>query len=192
MRVIIALLFILMTTSAVRAQIPGKFESKFEAALFFVLDMENGYVNDPSDPGGPTNLGISLTTLRKHKIDINKDGEIDIKDVKELTLGDVVPIYRNFYWNALRLDEYNLYEAVVLFDTAVHTGVSRTRKWIHMARFSDNKNNDILTLRVRHYMNLINRNPSLRKFQTGWVMRVVELKKYVDYLKNSDIEIVNP
>ena len=35
----------------------------FEACLKFVLQFEGGFVNNPKDPGGPTNLGVTQATL---------------------------------------------------------------------------------------------------------------------------------
>ena len=37
----------------------------FETALAHVLEMEGGYTDDPYDPGGPTNKGITLTEFAK-------------------------------------------------------------------------------------------------------------------------------
>ena len=39
-------------------------DSIFERALAHVLEMEGGYDEDPYDPGGPTNLGITLCRVR--------------------------------------------------------------------------------------------------------------------------------
>ena len=34
-----------------------------DACLDFVFEREGGYVDDPDDPGGATNMGITLATL---------------------------------------------------------------------------------------------------------------------------------
>ena len=44
-------------------------ELLFQRCVLFVLNEEGGYVNDPADPGGETNFGISM---RAHP-------EVDIK-----------------------------------------------------------------------------------------------------------------
>ena len=38
-------------------------EQNFGACLDFVFEREGGYVDDPHDPGGATNMGITLATL---------------------------------------------------------------------------------------------------------------------------------
>ena len=37
----------------------------FSICVAFTLNSEGGYVNNPADPGGATNLGITLTTYRE-------------------------------------------------------------------------------------------------------------------------------
>ena len=41
-------------------------EATFPRALAAVLQHEGGYVDDPLDPGGATNQGITLTTFRSY------------------------------------------------------------------------------------------------------------------------------
>ena len=35
----------------------------FDDCLKFTLQFEGGFVNNPKDPGGPTNLGVTQATL---------------------------------------------------------------------------------------------------------------------------------
>ncbi len=58
-----------------------------------LLRREGGYVNDPSDPGGPTNFGITIHTLsavRGHKATAS--------EVKALTRDEAEQIYRTQYY----------------------------------------------------------------------------------------------
>jgi lysozyme family protein len=41
-------------------------QSNFDEAMRRVLVHEGGYSNHPSDPGGPTNFGITIHDYRKH------------------------------------------------------------------------------------------------------------------------------
>ena len=50
-----------------------------------IVRREGGFVNDPDDPGGATNHGVTLATLRGLKADLTGDGRVDVADVKALT-----------------------------------------------------------------------------------------------------------
>ena len=50
---------------------------------------EGGYVNHPKDPGGETNLGVTKRVYQEHG---------GTKDMKDLLVEDVAPIYKKGYW----------------------------------------------------------------------------------------------
>ena len=56
----------------------------------FILKWEGGFVNDPKDRGGATNMGVTLNTWNRVGYDKDKDGDIDVKDLKLLSKEDVV------------------------------------------------------------------------------------------------------
>lgn len=95
----------------------------FEPALSRLLRDEGGYGNHPSDPGGPTNFGITLNDARRYwKADANA------ADVKALPLGIAKDIYRRRYWNALRCDDLPAGVDYAVFDYGVNSGVARAGK----------------------------------------------------------------
>jgi len=97
--------------------------SSYETAIRYVLLHEGGYTNHPSDPGGPTNWGITLHDARLYwKRDANA------ADVRAMPLEAAKQIYRTHYWNALRCDELPAGVDYALFDYGVNSGVSRARK----------------------------------------------------------------
>ena len=63
-----------------------------------IVAREGGYVNDPDDPGGATNHGVTIGTLRRLGIDVNRDTRIDVADVKALTRAQAVEIYLKHYF----------------------------------------------------------------------------------------------
>lgn len=63
-----------------------------------IVAREGGFVNDPDDPGGATNHGVTIHTLRRLGIDVNRDARIDVADVKVLTRAQAVEIYLEHYY----------------------------------------------------------------------------------------------
>ncbi len=63
-----------------------------------IVAREGGFVNDPDDPGGATNHGVTIHTLRRLGIDVNRDTRIDVADVRALTRGQAVEIYIEHYF----------------------------------------------------------------------------------------------
>lgn len=62
-----------------------------------IVTREGGFVNDPDDPGGPTKHGVTLHTLRRLGLDINRDTKIDASDVRGLGRAQAVEIYVEHY-----------------------------------------------------------------------------------------------
>ncbi len=63
-----------------------------------IVAREGGFVNDPDDPGGATNHGVTIGTLRRLGIDVNRDTRIDVADVKALSRAEAVEIYLHHYY----------------------------------------------------------------------------------------------
>lgn len=94
--------------------------ANFERALSLVLIHEGGYVDHPKDPGGATNLGITIGTLSDWL------GRPATKaEVKALTRASVAPIYRKNYWDAIRADDLPAGVDYCAFDFAVNSGRKR-------------------------------------------------------------------
>ena len=72
----------------------------------FILKWEGGFVNDPDDAGGATNMGVTIGTWRSVGYDKDGDGDIDVDDLHLLTPEDVIErVLRPHYWNRWRADE---------------------------------------------------------------------------------------
>ena len=152
--------------------------TKLEKALEFTLKWEGGFVNDPADPGGATNKGITLSTYRDHMGNPNLTAD----DLKRITDTTVLDIYRRRYWNVCNCDSLDMRTAVVVFDTAVNCGPRRVMEW---AKGREKDPYGIIEQRNIHYLNIIMKNPKLDKFKKGWFNRTNDLKKYIDLLGQS-------
>lgn len=92
----------------------------FDWAFRVVVGEEGGYVNNPKDPGGETNWGISKRAYP----------EVDIAG---LTEEGAKALYKRDYWDKVRGDELPWGVALALFDGAVNQGVSNTVINLQMA-----------------------------------------------------------
>ncbi len=69
-----------------------------------VRKWEGGYVNDPADRGGATNMGVTLATWRTVGYDKDGDGDIDAADIKLLNTTDFTRVLL-IYWNRWKADQ---------------------------------------------------------------------------------------
>ena len=97
--------------------------STYDEALRRLLSHEGGYSNHPSDPGGPTNFGITLNDYRKYI-----DARGTARDVRAMTVAQAKTIYRSKYWNAMRCDELPAEVDYAVFDYGVNSGIGRAPK----------------------------------------------------------------
>jgi len=87
-----------------------------------ILRREGGYVNDPDDPGGATNHGVTIHTMRRLRMDLDMDGDIDAQDVQRLTRGQAAAIFREHYYNRPRIAELPEALQPSVFDMYVNAG----------------------------------------------------------------------
>lgn len=164
-------------------------KDNFPYAVAVVLRHEGGYSNNPKDPGGATNFGISSKFLRS--IDFYK------KDVKELTEDDAIEIYKIHWWEKYN---YDLIKdetiAAKILAMSVNMGANRAHKLVQLALqncgFKNIVKDGILGTKSfgaintakpselheqlrracrTFYLKLIDTNPSLSVFKKGWIKR---------------------
>ena len=102
-------------------------DNDYEIAITEVLKTEGGYVNDPSDSGGETNLGITLKFELSEDdlelMDVNGDGVLNSEDIKKLTPERAAAIYRKYFWDAYNLNNINSGKiAYLMFDMIINHG----------------------------------------------------------------------
>lgn len=178
----------------------------FDKAILITLKHEGGFVNDPVDPGGATNWGMSIRFLINDAGDgdddgwldgdIDHDGDIDVDDIKNMTVEQARKLYRIHFW-----DKYN-YDTIVdftvaarAFDMTVNMGPRQTGKIIQRAlnelgnnlvvdgKIGKNTfatinctNPEMLMAEIRQahaqfYLDLIAAKPKFEKYRRGWLRR---------------------
>jgi len=96
-------------------------KENYEACLNMILHHEGGYVNHPKDPGGETNLGVTKRVYEDFG---------GTKDMVDLTVEDVAPIYEKNYWGRLKCDDIPSGLDLCVFDFGVNAGTGRSAKYL--------------------------------------------------------------
>jgi lysozyme family protein len=94
--------------------------ANFPPELGDELVFEGGFVDNPQDPGGATDFGITLGTL-SHWL----GRPASIAELKALTPGVKSAIYRALFWNVIQGDELPGGVDLEVFDMAVNGGPKR-------------------------------------------------------------------
>lgn len=92
----------------------------FDLAFDRLMGHEGGYVNDPKDPGGETQWGISKRSYPKLKI-------------RDLTRAEAKEIYRADFWDRVHADHLHDGVAFQAFDFAVNSGIPTAIRYLQRA-----------------------------------------------------------
>ncbi|WP_394890509.1 glycosyl hydrolase 108 family protein [Mesorhizobium sp. AaZ16] len=89
---------------------------------------EGGYVDHPADPGGATNMGITLATLARWR-----GGPVSKAQVRALTRTEAWQIMKAFYYDIIRGDDLPLPLCAAAHNAAVLHGPSRGATFLQTA-----------------------------------------------------------
>jgi hypothetical protein len=156
--------------------------NKFEACMPFNFKAEGGYSDNPADPSGPINFGITLATLKAYK----GDPGLTAEDVKTLTPAIATEIYRTEYWNKMQCGSLPDGLDLEVFDFGVNAGPAEAVKMLQkvvgviadgsmgpltLAAVGERRPKDVISqysqARLAFYKGL--NHP---EFEPGWTMRV--------------------
>jgi lysozyme family protein len=155
-----------------------------------IVAREGGFVNDPDDPGGATNHGVTIHTMRRLGLDLNRDGKVTAGDVKLLSRNQAVDIYLIHYFERPGIAALPEVLHDTVFDMYVNAGsnaVKILQRVLHDMGFDIAIDGAIgpQTIRISHkgadeagaairdiygvarrnyYLNLADRRPASRKY----------------------------
>ena len=162
-----------------------------------LLKHEGGYVNDPVDPGGATNKGVTLATFRQCAQSL-LGIEPSLDNLRALTDAQAGTIYKALYWDKVRGDQIASQPlANIVFDFQVNAGANASRLLQRvlntlgaspqiavdgaigagtLAALAKADTVAVYTAykqgRKDYYTNLVKQRPPLAKFLKGWLARV--------------------
>lgn len=92
-----------------------------------IIRREGGFVNDPDDPGGATNYGVTIHTMRRLGLDLTGDGRVSVADVRALTPEQAQQIFVDDYYFKPRIDALPEPLQATVFDMYVNSGSNAVR-----------------------------------------------------------------
>lgn len=162
--------------------------------LPFILQWEGGFVNDPLDNGGATNMGVTIATYEAY---CRKKGypKPTVERLKAITKETVEDILKTMYWDKWKADDIKSQPvANMLVDWVWASGVNGIKLPqrmlglkqdgivgpITLAAVNDadpRKLFDDLKKEREAFLNrIVERNPSQKRFIKGWLNRLNAIK----------------
>lgn len=161
-------------------------KANFDASFARIIKSEGGYVNDPADRGGETNLGVTIGAWGAYLGRAIQPGEM-----KALTVETVKPFYKSMYWDKVKGDDLPVGVDYAVFDFAVNSGTGRAAKFLQravgalddgaigpgtlalVAKTTPGKLlENFAKQKEAFYNSLAEKNPTQQKFLKGWLARV--------------------
>ena len=167
-------------------------KTTFEEIIEVVLEHEGGFVDDPDDRGGATNLGVTQATLSQFR-----ENDVTKEDVENLTVEEAKECYFEMFWKPSMAGKLPEEVRHLYFDMVVNHGQGNAVKILQMAckgqgddievdgaigpntikAASDITEWELLVERTGFYWNLVfdgsryQKRNSQAKFIRGWLRR---------------------
>lgn len=166
-------------------------KDNYAKALPLFLKHEGGFVNHPKDPGGATNKGVTIGTLKRLGIDVDGDGDSDITDLRNLRNEDVARVYKLFYWDAVKGDLLPSGLDYAVADFGINSGPARAAKHLQkvvgvaqdgdigpktLAAIAGRDPQDIINALCDSRLRFLKALKTWGTFGKGWGRRVAEVR----------------
>ena len=92
----------------------------FDQCFDKLISHEGGVSENPKDPGGLTNYGISQRAYPN-------------LDIRSLTLAEVKQLYKRDYWDRAQCDQLPSQLSYLVFDAAVNSGIGQSIRFLQRA-----------------------------------------------------------
>ncbi|WP_407478394.1 glycoside hydrolase family 108 protein [Acinetobacter baumannii] len=156
----------------------------FDEVFERTIGHEGGYVNNPKDPGGETNWGITIKTARENGY---------IGAMRYMKRDQAKEIYRKAYWERAKCAQYNSAIGFQMFDAAVNHGIGNAIRMLQRAvgvaddgvvgditlgAINKKSLDDILVLFNAERLEFYAKLKTFPEFGRGWTRRVASNLRY--------------
>ena len=156
----------------------------FDEVFERTIGHEGGYVNNPKDPGGETNWGITIATARANGF---------INPMKSMTRLQAKEIYRLAFWKRAKCDQFLGAISYQVFDAAINHGIGNAIRMLQRAvgvlddglvgpktltAIQKLTLDDVLVLFIAERLEFYTNLTTFNSFGRGWARRVVGNLRY--------------
>ena len=92
-----------------------------------IVAREGGFVDDPADPGGATQHGVTIHTARRLGMDLDGDGDVDVADVRRITAAQAADVFVRDYYQRPGIGRLPAALRAPVFDMYVNAGANAVR-----------------------------------------------------------------
>lgn len=162
----------------------------YKKLIPFIKKSEGGFVNDPLDRGGATNMGITINTYRTVY-----GSKKTVEDLKHITEQEWEYVFKHIFWDRCRADEIKSQGvANNMVDWVWGSGVngikgvqrlvgvkadgivgSNTLAAINAA--GESLFPRITQARIIYYNAIVSRRPNQKRYVNGWICRAYRVPK---------------
>lgn len=149
--------------------------SKIEKLAPIVAKWEGGYVNDPLDRGGATNMGVAVGAWKLLGYDKNGDGVINNADMKLLSKDDFKFVLRK-YWGSGKWGIVIPQRILGLTQDGVVGPKTLAKINEEIDKDAEALFDKIFAARMKFLDDIVKNNPSQKRFIKGWKNRLNDFK----------------
>ncbi|KIC42636.1 peptidoglycan-binding protein [Ruegeria sp. ANG-R] len=92
-----------------------------------IIGREGGFVDDPDDPGGATKYGVTIHTMRRLGLDLDRDGLVTRRDVRALSKVQAAEIFLEHYFEKPGIGQLPDALQASVFDMYVNAGAQAAK-----------------------------------------------------------------
>ena len=179
----------------------------FIISLPHILVYEGGKSDNPKDPGGRTNQGITQATFNAW---LRSQGQ-PLRDVYTITPVEVGTIYRTQYWDRGQCDAMPAGFDFCFFDASVNSGVGRATLWLQQSMDAYAGQNDgdmgpktlqaladvtdvdkLIVSFCAHRLGTLERLNTWKTFGTGWHARIANVQRVAEAMYDGAVKLPGP
>jgi peptidoglycan hydrolase-like protein with peptidoglycan-binding domain len=150
--------------------------SNFDRIMEFVFDDEGGWTQNPDEPGGASNMGVSRQTYSQY---LGRNVSLD--ELRVLDKSQAKQFYREMFWEKIGAHKLNAGVGYAAFDFAVNSGTSIVDQvgaddFLTQALKKGDTPEQEIDILCNIRLDYMSKSPKWPKYKNGWSARVSRVR----------------